>query len=332
MNKAIIIEGFWHVGKTSLAKHIAKKFPQYKLLPEPDHQDYNISSTDAGAWYIKQHGLREQEFFSNIKKNQPCVIERSIISTAAYSYAAQEDFAIAFQELENFSKSFQQIKGQNKPLVVFLYQKPEDILNREYDLRNQNIIEKLSNPDFVKRYDYFYRTILPFKYGITPLFILQPLQDINNDRSEATLNNIQSALTNHRLAQVNIVCMRQLNNKTEFLLLKRNNKKGGFWQTVTGGVKPNEEIYLTVARELKEELCIQVKPETILPTNYSYYFTGTEGYELNEYVFGYLLQTSDIIKISEEHTEYCFLPMEEAKERIQFETNKIALQKALMQL
>ena len=52
---------------------------------------------------------------------------------------------------------------------------------------------------------------------------------------------------------------------------------------------------------------------------------GKEEYELSEYVFGYRLEEDKII-LSDEHTEYEFLSVKEAIERVKYDGNKQAIQ------
>jgi dATP pyrophosphohydrolase len=56
----------------------------------------------------------------------------------------------------------------------------------------------------------------------------------------------------------------------EFLLLRRLSARGGFWQGVTGGVKPGESLDEAAVRELMEETALT--PRRILVVGYQYSF------------------------------------------------------------
>jgi 8-oxo-dGTP pyrophosphatase MutT (NUDIX family) len=56
----------------------------------------------------------------------------------------------------------------------------------------------------------------------------------------------------------------------EFLLLRRISSRGGFWQGVTGGVKPGESLDEAAVRELVEETALT--PRRILDIGYQYPF------------------------------------------------------------
>jgi len=77
---------------------------------------------------------------------------------------------------------------------------------------------------------------------------------------------------------------------------------------------------------------LNVKVENFLKSDYSFYYIGAEGYELNEYVFGYRLEPSDIVTLSDEHTEFKFVSLDEALGLLKYESNKEALKSVQRQL
>lgn len=180
-----------------------------------------------------------------------------------------------------------------------------------------------NSEEFDRRYEEFYRQILPLQYDIVPLFLRQP-DDYSAENSQQSLRTIETALQKRRLAQVNVVPFRTTSTGVAVTVLKRTAERGGFWQTVTGGVKPWHGIRQTVEKELTEELSIQFDQQRVRPTDYVFSYTGAEGYELNEYVVGYEL---DAITLSDEHSEYQELPMSEAKSKVKYETNAAAIER-----
>lgn len=108
-----------------------------------------------------------------------------------------------------------------------------------------------------------------------------------------------------------------------FLLLKRNPKKGGFWQPVTGGVEENESIEQAAFRELKEELNITNYLQ-FLDTNYSFTFQGSFG-PLTEYVFGVEIEYGAPYALSEEHTTSQWVSFERALLLLKWDSNRESL-------
>lgn len=56
--------------------------------------------------------------------------------------------------------------------------------------------------------------------------------------------------------QVQIYIYRKLENKIEYLLLKRIAERHGFWQAVTGGLEEGEDLKTCALREVAEETSI----------------------------------------------------------------------------
>jgi len=131
----------------------------------------------------------------------------------------------------------------------------------------------------------------------------------------------------NRIAQVNVVCFtksRKNIDNVQVLVLKRNKKKGGFWQTITGGVHVGEDLRDAAKREVFEE--IGLSDEIYLfPTTLSYSFMGDDGYMLKEYVFGCEISDTSKMKISDEHDSFEWMCPQEAKERVFYDNNKQAI-------
>lgn len=87
-----------------------------------------------------------------------------------------------------------------------------------------------------------------------------------------------------------------------FLILKRNELLGGFWQPVTGRVEEDETPMAALKREVKEETGLDGF-ERILDLNHSYPFRiGQRKYQ--ELCFGMEALKEEKVLLSEEHTEY----------------------------
>ena len=92
--------------------------------------------------------------------------------------------------------------------------------------------------------------------------------------------------------QVLIYPVRKSNEKWEYLMLKRVDNRGGFWQGVTGAPENDETLSETAKRELYEETAYS--PLNLIKTDISYiipmedrwidiYPEGTK--EIPEYLF-----------------------------------------------
>lgn len=134
------------------------------------------------------------------------------------------------------------------------------------------------------------------------------------------------------LVKVQIILYRNP-KKPEFLLLKTNSKPP-IWQGITGGVEEFDASLQDAAiRELKEELGIMTTEDTIIGPLHSFEFTtdrkGYEGTVAKEYCFAYEIQPEYEVKLSSEHSEYKWLPFNEAVELIDFDTPKLVMKKVM---
>ena len=129
-----------------------------------------------------------------------------------------------------------------------------------------------------------------------------------------------------RTIQVEVIIFKIVNNEPLFLLLKRNPRRGGFWQPVTGGVHEDEGLADAAKRELFEETQLDACLRFIEDV---YYFEfDSEGYgRLKEYVFGVEVAQDVDVAISPEHTEMKWCTFEESLELLKYDTNKEAFKK-----
>lgn len=118
------------------------------------------------------------------------------------------------------------------------------------------------------------------------------------------------------------------------ILLLRRHSPFDFWQSVTGSLDTSEEPYDAAQRELSEETGLKDEGDlvesgvsrqfTIDPRWLDRYPPGVT--ENTEYEWRYRLpKTMDIRINREEHSTYCWLPLEEAIDTVWSWTNKAAL-------
>lgn len=126
-----------------------------------------------------------------------------------------------------------------------------------------------------------------------------------------------------RIYQINCIIFKRIGESPKdirFLLLKRQPEKGGFWQSITGGVYPKEDKIKALKRELQEEIGVK-EIKKIIDTNYSFSFITDEGDTLHEYVFGIEIDPKQKISISKEHTKYKWVKLKEALKLLKYESN-----------
>ena len=131
-----------------------------------------------------------------------------------------------------------------------------------------------------------------------------------------------------RTMQVEIIVFKIVNNKILFLMLKRNEQKGGFWQPITGGVEDGESLAQAVNRELREETGI-TNYLRIINDVYYFEFDTIECGVLKEYVFGVQIATDMDAKLSPEHTEMKWCTLEESLALLKYENNKTGFKKLI---
>jgi len=123
------------------------------------------------------------------------------------------------------------------------------------------------------------------------------------------------------IIKVNVVLQ---NKEGKILVVKRSEKDGGFWQTITGTVEPTDlRLVEAVKREVKEETGLDV----IVNAKPFYFFTWEkEDREVIEICFwAYLRDNNDRVILSNEHTAYGWSSIEVATEIVEKESNKKVL-------
>ncbi len=132
--------------------------------------------------------------------------------------------------------------------------------------------------------------------------------------------------------QVAIYCAFKEGRRFFYILVKRNEKRGGFWQPITGGEEDFDkgDLKKTVIREIKEELGIDISKKQIVKLPYSFKFVCKEGVERTENCFGVILSLKQKgqIRLSKEHVAIIYsADAEYLKSLLKFKENQIALEK-----
>ena len=136
---------------------------------------------------------------------------------------------------------------------------------------------------------------------------------------------------NSRIAQVEIIVYKIVNNEPIFLLLKRIPERGGFWQPITGGAHETENLASAAKRELFEETQIKDYINFLSDVHYFEFDSDGEGI-LKEYVYAAEVDNSIDAKLSYEHSEKKWCTINKVIDLLKYDTNKEAFKKLYKKL
>ena len=126
---------------------------------------------------------------------------------------------------------------------------------------------------------------------------------------------------------VDTYVFRKVENKIYFLLLKRANKKiyGHLWQGVAGKIETGESAWQAALRELDEETGL--KPIRMFIADYVSKFYEQIGDRINLVpVFGIEVESEEV-RLSDEHTEFRWMDVDEAEESLVWNGQKEGVRK-----
>lgn len=137
--------------------------------------------------------------------------------------------------------------------------------------------------------------------------------------------------------QVECIIFRKKKNFFEFLLLKRIEKKGGFWQPPCGGLENKESIIEAAYREIFEETNISKKDILNVIENVhcfdinKHYITGEPIQPIKEYVLGFEVNPETEVSIFKnvctEHEKFAWISFEDSIKMLKWDNNKEAFEK-----
>lgn len=132
-------------------------------------------------------------------------------------------------------------------------------------------------------------------------------------------------------AQVVLAAIDQPGHNFQFLLLQTNERRGSFWQNVTGKLDKGETYEEGGLREAIEETALKIENIIdILNLNLSYDFIDLRERDVHEETFLIILDNKWDVKIdSHEHQSFKWVSLDDIqRESVKFESNFEALQKS----
>lgn len=242
--RLIILEGFWQMGKSLLIKELAKKF-DYEVIKEPNHLFLRFIS-NPHAWYHKQHFLRHKKASIMLTRNRRVIMERSIISNAAFDYARSGSVS---KKYLNILRSMPQL---NHSIIFFLYGRYDFVKSAAKNLKDASVRELLEKDTiFYKRYLAFYKKILN-KIVDNKIFcvnVAQKVRYIAKNKFIKIFNN--SLLEIEKRTKEEFCVSAVVVFKDKYLLLYDEN-----WHHYVlpqGHINPKESPLDAIFREIKEE-------------------------------------------------------------------------------
>jgi len=131
--------------------------------------------------------------------------------------------------------------------------------------------------------------------------------------------------------KVQIVVFFEIQSELKLLLLQTNQKRGSFWQNVTGGVDGNESIEEAAQREVLEE--IGLFPHKLIKLDLTFNFIDQWNTEVSESTFYCLFSEKDVSKIhldQNEHQDFRISSIKEVNhESFKYKSNFETFKKSL---
>jgi len=132
-------------------------------------------------------------------------------------------------------------------------------------------------------------------------------------------------------AQVVIAALNKGSQSFDFLLLQTNQKRGSFWQNITGKVEEEETIEEGALREAIEETALQIESIIdIVGLGLTYNFTDQHQRNVHEECFLIILDDKWDVKIDgHEHQDFRWIDFNEVtQDDVKYSSNFAALEKS----
>lgn len=116
------------------------------------------------------------------------------------------------------------------------------------------------------------------------------------------------------------------NNQIKYLLIKRREADGGFWQGVTGTLEEGENLKGCLIREIDEELGVNRDSiRQVSNLKQTLQWPKKTGFIITEYVYVVEIDLDSTITLSEEHDDFRWCDFDEAYQTLGKDNNKNTL-------
>lgn len=100
---------------------------------------------------------------------------------------------------------------------------------------------------------------------------------------------------------------------------------GGTWQLISGGIEPNETAWQAALREMREETDLIPVKFYRLSTHASFYRPENDSLNIAP-MFCAIVKENAIVSINEEHSDFDWVNVKEAKSKLMWPSDRDALQ------
>ncbi|MDE2038176.1 MAG: NUDIX domain-containing protein [Patescibacteria group bacterium] len=235
----LLVEGLWGAGKSTLISKIREKYPVL-FVPEPNYQVSGIK-TSITEWYKKQHETRLKTALEYASHGEHVVMERSILSNAAFHYAKHAKMPDWFD-----SSKFSLFSVANLR-IFFLYTDKQTFMHNAKYIKDPSVRNAIKNNKlFYKNYVNFFRHI-----GFDVQFVNSTNQ-LASPTVNKHLHKIFGKKVKSDFKEVTHPCSSAVVTYGDKLLILYS-KKHKQYTLPQGHIKPGESAKKTIYREITEE-------------------------------------------------------------------------------
>lgn len=243
-SRLIIVEGFWQMGKSLVMNSLHDELG-YSIIKEPNHLFHRFMK-NPHSWYLKQHIARNEKVANMMIHNKSVVMERSLISNAAFDYAKTGKLSKKYKTL------LQSIPLLNHSVIFFLYSSYSFIKKASENIKDNYVRQLLIKDNkFYERYLHFYKDIVGDIINNKIFFVEVANGDKYVDKKKFTKIFNQSLLEVERRAKIEECVSAVIKYDNKFLLLYDKNWR--HYVLPQGHIEEHEDEIGALKREIKEE-------------------------------------------------------------------------------
>lgn len=235
----LLIEGLWGAGKSTLISRIRSRYPVL-FIPEPNFQTSRVKK-NISEWYKVQHQNRLKTALKYIRNGEQVVMERSILSNAAFYYAKCRKFPSWFNESKLSLQSVPRLH------IVLLYPDKQTFKERVKFIKDRSVRRAVENHiRFYDNYIDFYK-----KIGLNIIFVKNHTNSSSN-KIDPIFNKILEKKIRSKYQERVHHCSSAVVtfNKKILILYSQRHKQFTLPQ---GHQKNGESSIETIKREIAEE-------------------------------------------------------------------------------